>query len=215
MIKKKKKSKVSIEVLNKIAEDVNKKKSKNKTKSKSKDDNKKDKKLEKAQKKLDEVVSSFQKDYGKLKKMIGVEAKDFQSDKANMAMLRSLLTMVIELIPLAEKNYRNYPSERGAYAIVALVNLARETANDIRNAQDLAQQVEYILSEIINPGLKQIVNQVINETYYIKKEMKLLSISNMNKKAIIKLINQLIKNQGSFIVETSKAIENRLKEYLT
>jgi hypothetical protein len=160
--------------------------------------------------KINKSVSLFQKDYHDIKKIIGPEALDYNNDKATIAILRSMLNMLVSLIPLAEQNYKQYSNERSAYAINALVSQTRELLTDIKNAQNTEQQIDYITNEIVSLHLKLILNNIINNVYVLKKEVK----SKGKPKDIIKMLDAMIKDQGAFIIQIRKSVEDRLKEYM-
>ena len=169
------------------------------------------KKQEKVIEKTEKNAAIFGKEYRKLKKMIGSNNKNFQGDKAIVAMLRAMLTSTLKMIPTAEYQYHLYKNERAAYAYSALINQAREIANDIRNVQNLEQQVDKIMDDIVKPSFSLIVQHLVEE---LDNSGKKLYKEVENKAIVKKILKRSARNIGRYITEHTASIENQLKKYL-
>lgn len=171
----------------------------------------KKKKVEKVLAKTEKSLSTFKKEYKQLKKLVGSKNKDFQSDKASMAMLRSMLTMILSCIPVAESIYKQYRNERSAYALSALVSQARELNNDIRNVHNLQDQLDRIMDLIIKPSLTLIVQNLVDELNTsgrsIMKKVK-------NKTIVKKMLKKSANNVSLYVQEHANSIGAQLQDYM-
>lgn len=172
------------------------------------------KKKELQVKKAFAVAESFQEEYKKLKKLIGSEALDFTNERSSMMMLRAMLVSTLSLIPLAEQKYKTTKSSYDIHSYVALTSQAREISNDIRAVQDLEQQVNYINVSIIQPALKLITQNSINEIFELKKKINIYISSSSIRRSINNELNGILRIQSTYLMEISKMLEDQLRKYL-
>src|SRR6266481_2282004 len=164
--------------------------------------------------KVQNSLNIFEREHKKLKKMIGSEAENFQSDKSTLAMLRSLLAMTIDLIPIAEEKYRKDSSEFSSRSIINLTTQARELAADIKNLKDIESQVEHINVEIFQHYLRQITQHLITETFHLKKEIGLQIKNKSTKNRLMSLLNDKLKNHGNYLSTLAFAMHDTLNKYM-
>lgn len=168
----------------------------------------------KALAKYEDVMTTFQQEFGDLKKMFGAEAEDFQNDKSSIAMLRSMVAMTMDMLPIAEQAYRKAPNNFNASALVNLSNQARELANDIRNLQSLEQQIEHIGTEIIMPGTRMMAENLVSEIFKLKKEISFYIKKASVRRILLGHIETLGYSQGKFMTRTTMEMREKVRKYL-
>lgn len=167
-----------------------------------------------AEKKVEAMMSAFHQEFADIKKMIGSEAEDFQNDKSSVAMMRAMLAMTVDLIPVAEKAYRDKPNNFNASALANLTNQARELQNDIRNLQDLEQQIEHINREIIQPGVRQMADFLISETFKLKKELGFYVKKASVRRLLYAHVDTMATNIGKSMSRQTVDMGEKVRKYL-
>lgn len=167
-----------------------------------------------AEKKVEAMMSAFHQEFADIKKMIGSEADDFQNDKSTLAMLRAMLSMSTELVPVAEAAYRDKPNNFNMSALANLCNQIRELQNDIRNLQDLEQQIEHINREIIQPGVRQMADFLISETFKLKKELGFYIKKPSVRRLLWAYVDTMASNMGKAMSRQTVDMGERVRKYL-
>lgn len=101
----------------------------------------------------------------------GVVSKSIASgdiDGALVAFQRQAFSRLVELIPLAEAQYRKDPRQSNAYAMNAMVSAAREIAQDLAATNDRAQLAETVLHDLLEPMMKAMVQQYLQKLILLK-----------------------------------------------
>lgn len=166
------------------------------------------------EKKVEALMSAFHQEFADIKKMFGAEAEDFQNDKSSIAMMRAMLAMTVDLIPVAEKAYRDKPNNFNASALANLTNQARELQNDIRNLQNLEQQIEHINREIMQPGVRQMANFMISETFKLKKELGFYVKRASVRRLLYAHVDALATNMGKSMSQHTVEMGEKVRKYL-
>lgn len=163
---------------------------------------------------IEKSLSSFRTEYKKIKKLVGSEASDFQSDKANISMLRTMLSMTLDLIPIAQAAYQKNPNNFNASAIVNLTSQAREIANDIRNIQTLEQQVQYITNDIVRSISRELASDIVDEHYRMKTIID-KEIKNESRRDRLKAnLEESLRKTGKYISNRTKELNEKISNYL-
>jgi len=81
------------------------------------------------------------------------------------------LKTLIELIPYAEKQYREDPRQSNAYAINALITQIRELITDVTAKDDSTQLLMTILSQILQPAFLQLGQILLDNQHQMFLEM--------------------------------------------
>lgn len=134
------------------------------------------------------------------------------SDQALIVVYKALLEMVLDLIPIAESNYRQFKVDRSAYALNTYINQAREITNDIRAIKDFSEQLE-LINRIVRKQFTQIVQQLVEETFLLKKEL-VDSLGAPSRRIVENKIESLIKSHGKYMNESVKMIDAQLTSLL-
>lgn len=84
---------------------------------------------------------------------------------------KALLKMILDIIPLAEKQVRASDSVRGVYALNTLISQTRELMADIQATKDQQYLARNIVDNIIRPSFMDIAQFMINANYQLKKSI--------------------------------------------
>ena len=147
-----------------------------------------------------------------LKAIRRANVKHDYGEQANLEVYKAMLDMVLDLIPIAEENYRRYKIDKSAYALGSYLNHAREILNDIRAIKDFSEQLE-LINRIVRKQFTQIVQQLVEETFLLKKEL-VDSLGAPSRRIVENKIESLIKSHGKYMNESIKMIDAQLTSLL-
>lgn len=207
--RKKKKRKSKIGMSDTDFEKALKKKAKKRSKESKEEPKKKSKKIKKLEKKLKKtnaLASLFGKDSLKIQKLLEKNENDNAIILANRAMLQS----VLDLIPLAEQDYRERRTDRSVYALNALLSQARELISDIQAANDKTIVIDRIIFDILQPQIINLANQLINSNYELKRRLK-EHVAKGSTKEVTVILDDMSKSLGAY----SNSLFNQLKERIS
>ncbi len=169
---------------------------------------------EKMHREIENMVSYFDKSLKKHRKKLKKNNQSLADAAGNVAVLKSLLEMLITLIPTAEKTYKKFKNERGAYAIAALVTQTREISADIQRYSSSQKNASVLIDSIIIPNI-----QLILQNYMSTNSVLINSINKRygkkEGKAIISLINQSMTEHSSYLKQITEAISQRATDYFS
>jgi hypothetical protein len=160
------------------------------------------------------AISRFQKEFKALRKQVGSKGRDYRSDVMAQSMLRAQLAMVLDLLPTAEKQYKMQRNEQAAYALLALVNSARDISSDIRNFTDFESQADYISSTIVNPMLILCTQQMITMTEKVKTDLEALKMSSKDMKKAKESLDTSLRDMAKYMEMAGTASAEKIKKYL-
>ncbi len=159
-------------------------------------------------------IDSFAKEYKKIRKLVGSESRDFASDAATEATLRSLLSMFLTLLPLVESNVKRTSGNRGIYGVVALSSAIRELLHDLRQIGDSSQRTQDIMLKIIEPNLSATIQHLSTDVNKTKK-LLVAKIKNPELKQLAsKLLRKILREQISQISIFREIIATQIKARL-
>lgn len=165
---------------------------------------------------VDENSARFEKEFNKLRKKVSVDkGNSYSSDSANQDMLRIMLAMVLELIPVAEAAARKTLKEGNFYALNALVNQAREISNDLRLSKPLEDTAFFIKDRIMEPVFKQLASHMINEMMSIKNEVDTTDVSTKQARLIKKRVDKSMLIMSRYLTDMILKVEDDTHAYIT
>lgn len=160
-------------------------------------------------------VDRFAKEFRKMRKKVGASNDHFNAENVNQQMLRSMLAMVLDIIPLAERAYRKTRKENAAYALNALLEQAKNLSTDLRMAKDVEQQAEFIKGRVLNPVLMAFANMLVQETLAIKSSVD-THVSNRKEGKRVKLeIDRATLSLGKYLTEAITKMTSDIDSYLS
>ena len=149
-----------------------------------------------------EKSDRFAKEFRRLRKQVGAGNEHFNAESTSAELLRALLAMVTDLIPVAERSFRSSGKENAAYALNALVNQARELDADLRLRKDFEGQALFIKDNILTPVFKAFVQQMLNEHQMLKSSIDSYVTNSKDRKKLKVNVDDSTRALGTFIQET-------------
>lgn len=166
------------------------------------------KKLKKGKRKKKKTM---QKKLEKRAEKIATLIKSGENDAAADLILKSMLSLLIKLIPIAENAYREQPKQGQAYALNNLISTARELAADLQATGDKQAVVDNIIFNVLTPTAQNIVSFLINENFNSKKLLASL-VKDEKIKDANDLIDAATKNNVAYMKATLESIQERLTQ---
>lgn len=115
------------------------------------------------------LVSTFQRDFAKTLDEIK-NSDDLRVDAASASYYRAALSMVMDLIPVAEDSYRKTQKEGANYALQALVNQGRDLMNDVKLSEDLEGRL-FTIKSLIQNTFERVAGLMMNHKYELQRSI--------------------------------------------
>lgn len=132
-------------------------------------------------------------------------------DQAILIIQKQLLKTLIDVIPIAEKGYRQYKNERAAYAFQAMVSGAREVISDIQATNDQQHLIDNIIVNILQPSFTSIAQQVVASVQHSYRSIE--DFIDVRKKDIVKEeLTSSAKELGRYLSDQLVFIRQRLEK---
>lgn len=160
-----------------------------------------------------EAVSKFEKKFKTLSAQLRTD-DDIPVEALNRDMLRVMLSMVLHLIPIAERLFKTKRSESTAYALNALLNQARELSLDLKLAKDITSQAEFIKTSLLLPVFTSFTQLLIQEIFALKNTID-TEVSPKQGKALKKQVDTMARTLGTFQTEMLNKISDDIDSFLT
>lgn len=158
-------------------------------------------------------ANRFEKEFRKLRKKTSASNDNFNAESLNRLMLRAMLTMVLDVIPIAEEAYRKSKKESAAYALNSLLNQARELSLDLKLAKDVSGQAEFIQSKVLTPVFTSFTQLLIQEIFALKNTVD-TEAQNKVGKPIKAQIDKMARSLGKYQTEMIAKIGQDIESFL-
>lgn len=135
------------------------------------------------------------------------------SNKTDVMVLRELLQMTWELIPIAKESYKQFRSDRGIYALNGLVNQVREVMTDLRQLRTGDKQLRHIIQRILLPNLTLLLQHFTTDCFALRKAVRQIS-DRKQRRLIDRAVQDMMQRQASLFDEVSNKLQAALAEYL-
>jgi hypothetical protein len=155
----------------------------------------------------DEQYSIFQESVKEIQDMIEVG----DNDSGLLRLQKSALKTLIDLLPYAERTYRNDPRQSNAYAINALVSQIREMSNDLRSDTTKSQMIQERLTLAIQPIFHGNVQTLIDTMYFLKRGLA-SHVKRTSLERVEELIDNATKDMGKSLQDTLNNIRSKIVE---
>ncbi len=155
----------------------------------------------------------FARQFRRLRKKAGADNDHFNADVINRLMLRAMLSMVLDVIPIAEKAYRSSSKENAAYALNSLLNQARELAMDLRLSKDTVGQAEFISSKILKPVFVSFTQVLIAELFTLKATID-TEVAPKPAKAVKRQVDAFARALGTFQTSMMDKVSTDIEAFL-
>lgn len=117
---------------------------------------------------LADKVKAVGSTFGIRKKEIMDAVDSGNLDHAVLQFQRQAYSTIVNLIPVAEKEYKKYKRDHQAYVLNALISQGRELAADLMASGDRAQLASILTQEVIEPVFKSLLQHVMTEQLQLK-----------------------------------------------
>lgn len=193
-IKKKKKAKDELKSIEKTRKE-NKRKSKEKVKE-----------LEEKLQQTNSLNALFGKDSLDIQDLL----ENRENDNAITLARKAMLQMSLDLIPLAEQDYRDRRTDRAVYALNALLSQVRELIADIQADSDRTEVINRIIVNTLQPNILLLGNQLVGTTFELRRRLE-EHIEKGSRKAVKQILEDTSKDLGAF----AQGLFNDLKDKIT
>lgn len=164
-------------------------------------------------KKLQEVLpTSKLGSFAKASNQIQQLLENKENDSAILLAQRRMLQTTIDLIPIAERKYRETANERAAYALNTLMDRASILISDIIASEDRAQLTERIMTQVIEPSIKS--HAQIAFMSMINAKTSLATEMPKNAKKINQIMERSIREIAEHLQASFREMENKIKDMM-
>lgn len=157
-----------------------------------------------------DLTVTFGKESRKIRDFI--ESKD--DDSAAITAQRQLLSMLIDLIPIAENTYRSDPRQSNAYAMNGLISQVRELIHDIQSTQDRARVADTIVYSIVQPMMLSFGQFVVDNNHHTKRDLKEI-IDVRQVRELDNVMNKQAKSLGAYMQTFFEELKTRITKELS
>lgn len=166
---------------------------------------------------VDEEVSRFQKEMKSVRKIVSNKNEDdLNTEVINKMMLRSMLAMTLDVIPLAEKAFRSTSKENAAYALIALIKEAKEISTELNMIGNVENQSAFIKSSIITPLFNAMAQHFLQDMLSMKSTIDTeLSGKPKTGLRLKRQLDEIMKSIGLFMTLSSDKIADNIHLYLS
>lgn len=141
--------------------------------------------------------------------------KENQSrDAEQMEEYLHMFTSMRKTIRVFEKELRFNKSTRNVYALMALYSQQRELIADIRSISDHTENVNRILTRIVQPAFSDITQSNLDIFHHIRKLVIEVAKDNTTQTAL-KRIEDLMREQAKYLQSKYEHASTRLTEIIT
>jgi len=149
-----------------------------------------------------------------IKKEIDPKNGLFQNDKIAFNTQRIILETLLDTIPIAMEKFAENPKQSTANALSTLVTKVADLFGEIRQTQNLSNQVEYLTTEVIDPVLKRTINSMYDEMFFIKSSLKSKNLDDDTIKMIDLMLDEFLKKVSTNMVPIKEEAEQKIRNYL-
>lgn len=160
-------------------------------------------------------ISVFENEMETVRKLITNESVEYNAELANKMLLRSMLAMTLDIIPIAERAFRQTTKENAAYAVNALINQAREIATDLKMMGDVENQAKFIKESIIQPMFTAQAQNMLHEMLQLKSVIDTEVTNPKTAKAVKRRVDDTLRTIAAFMTQSTEKISSDISSYLS
>ena len=157
----------------------------------------------------EKFLTTFQEDSLRIRKLL----QQGQNDNAISLFQKSTLSTIIDLITIAERQYRKKKVESSAYALNSLISQARELIADLEARHDRLNMASNITREVLQPQFMRMASNIINTLHNTKRSIEPYV---KNEKAVNDKVDEAARSIALFLeelfVDTQVKIEAKMSE---
>lgn len=157
--------------------------------------------------------SKFKKSFAKFQEKLDPNNPDFRIDQASTSFYRSALDMLVDLIPIAETNFRATGREGASYALVALVKQVEELQNAIRMNDDIEGRIQTLRS-LVQGVFVRLAEMVINSKFEAHKAIDNVTNDPKKRKHLRKALDDMILAMAKPMEEYKELLQMQIALYM-
>ncbi len=156
--------------------------------------------------------AKFVKGMRRISKRVGAKSTVYNSPATQEYVTRQALASIVRLLPRAERSYRQYTNDRGAYAYNTLINQVRELMADLGSMASTDTLADRVIEEAVQPAFLQLVDYMLREVSNIRTKLNTSNDADTVRRGVNEQLNNMLINLGEYGQETlEKAKENARK----
>lgn len=165
---------------------------------------------------VDEVPSLtiFGEEFKKLVKRSGADAGKLETDAVTASMYRATLSMILDLLPTAEAQYRLKTTENSAYALIALSNQAISVSNLLRGFTDLQDKAKHIEDVIIIPSFMRMAQQLLAAATGVYAVVDSLKLKPDQRNKTREAVADMVKAFAVYLQQESTSVTSAVSEFM-
>lgn len=148
----------------------------------------------------EEYTSSFKE------RLAGLDQEGMNPEQRDAAVLKLMRNLVLDLLPIAEKNYRKYPIHTNASAVNSLISQEREISNDLRAISDYRARANLVV-DLVKQEYEQITSELISNIQAC--ESRIRKSNNIKEE-----LQQLLQDQGSSLIRSRETVGQRVLQMM-
>lgn len=125
----------------------------------------------------------------------------------------SVLKMMIDLVPTAERTYREKPTQAHSYALNGLLSQIRELVNDLKGTDDNSALIESILNKILQPAFLSMGQVLIDNVYALRRKVE-SSVDPAKTRAVLDEFDDMLKDTARSFQATFYDVQKRVGQEL-
>lgn len=128
---------------------------------------------------------------------------------------RASLQMLVDLIPIAETQYRDKPGMANAQAMQTFINGARELIADMEATEDRGEIAARLIRDVTNPVFIQIVQNIVLTLSSLREDLRPYFKNDADYLRAHSRINKAARSMGLYINDMHKVMGERITKQLT
>ena len=158
-----------------------------------------------------EKSSRFASDFKRIRKSALNE--DFNAESGQRMVLKTLFSMTLDLIPVAEKAFRNTGKEQAGYVVVSLSKQLEELASSLKMLGNVENQSEFIKTTIIAPLFVALVQNLMIQFINLKNTVD-TECDKKSAKAVKRELDKMLTDIGKFLDACRESMGANIGSYL-
>lgn len=159
--------------------------------------------------------SRFEKEFQSLRDSAGSGNAQFDSDDLTARSYRAMLSMVLELVPVAEVKYRESRREQDAYALNALINQTVTLSGLLRGFTDQQDKASHIAQRIIAPAMVLLAQQLMVAMTTVQAAIDGAQLKPGQSKGIKDALAGMMRGYAGFLAQQSGVLADSVSSFLT
>ena len=158
-------------------------------------------------------VSAFKDQFDAVLAMAQEEGPEFSADAMAVRLYRTLASMLINIIPIAEEQYLLKRTEGSMYALSSALNGLKDVTDLLRTHAAQDQKIEQLSTMILMPMFMHIAQHLLASSLGLKAAIDSSGLKTKEIDKLKKAINDMLKEHAVYLQAQSEAIAQRVREH--